>query len=212
MCGRTRSNAYLFSPADGRAMIVDPGVGAAPVLRAALERTGTTPEAILLTHGHFDHVWSARSLSDTYAIPVHIHAADRRWLDDPACGGYLPIITHAGRLAGRIRRVTPRRIEVIEGDTLALAGAEVRVVHTPGHTPGGVCFVSDGLCFTGDTLFAGGPGHTGYPGGSRVTLADSVARLLDELDDETRLLPGHGPETTVGRVRQRLAAVATPRR
>jgi glyoxylase-like metal-dependent hydrolase (beta-lactamase superfamily II) len=180
-------------------VIVDAGVGAAERIARRIDEHELRPSAILLTHGHPDHTWTARALSARYAIPAYLHAADWRWLDDPATGGSLPIVRLGGRLLGAVRWMRPARLEAVEPDVTLPLG--LRAIHTPGHTRGSTCFVAGEVCFTGDTVFASGPGHTGYPGGSRPELRRSVGTRLLGLADEVRLLPGHGPEATLERVR-----------
>lgn len=194
--GRARSNAYVYAPSGRQALIVDAGTGAAAKIADLVRAEGLEPQAIVLTHGHPDHIWTARELSDRYEIPAYIHAKDVSWFDDPATGGHLPFFRVAGRVYGRSRRLRPQRLEVV-GSAIAAAGLRIEVRHTPGHTPGSVCFVVDDICFAGDTVFSGGLGHTVYPGGSRRDLRESIRSLLS-LGDDFRVYPGHGRETTVG--------------
>lgn len=203
--GRARSNAYVLAPrGHGPCVIVDPGVGAAGKVAAAIRDASLEPQAILLTHGHPDHVWTAGELSERFDVPVHLHRDDERWLLDPACGGYVPLVRIAGRVVGRARRLRPSRLIALEpGRSVDVAGSAFGVLHTPGHTEGSTCIVVDDLCFAGDTVFRGGTGHTVYPGGRRSALIRSIRDELLRLPDRTRLLPGHGPETTVGSERER---------
>lgn len=212
VCGRARSNAYVYAPAGASCVVVDPGAGAAAPVAAFVRERRLVPEAILLTHGHPDHVWSARPLSVAWDVPVYLHPADDGWLADPACGGLLPVVRLGGRVAGRLCRLCPPRLEPMsDGDVLELAGASFRVLHTPGHTRGSVCLLTGGLCFTGDTVFAGGVGHTVYPGGDRAALRRSIRDRVLSLDDAVELRPGHGGPTTVGRSRRALEGFAGSR-
>lgn len=195
--GRARSNAYVLSPDGSRSVLVDPGVGAVPKIVRHVEDGGLRPEAILLTHGHPDHTWTAHALSERYGVTVYLHRDDWRWLDDPATGGHVPLVRLAGRVLGRVTRIRPARLEEVRG-TIEVAGIGFRTIHTPGHTRGSACFVAGDLCFVGDTAFAGGVGQTVYPGGHRGALRRSIREGLLGLADEVRLLPGHGPETTLG--------------
>lgn len=202
--GRARSNAYLFAPTgEGACVIVDPGAGVAERLAGRIRSEGLRPEAILLTHGHPDHVWSARRLSDAFEIPVYLHPADWGWLADPFTGRHYPLVSIGGRLVGRLRRLRPARLCEVDAGELTVAGTTFTVLHTPGHTAGGVCYLTDDVCFTGDTAFAGTLGHTTYPGGHKRLLRRSVRLELLGLADGARLYPGHGAETSVGRERAR---------
>lgn len=178
----------------GQALVVDPGADAARIA-AALEQAKLTPAAILLTHAHFDHIGGVPGLLARYpALPVLVGAAD------------VPVLTHPMNQLPPDYPPVPRPPTLVttdRRDTLAVfapggAYAELRVIETPGHTPGGVCyyFPGDGLLLSGDTLFAGSVGRTDFPGGDMATLRASL-RKLTALPDGTRVIPGHGPFTTL---------------
>jgi len=199
-------NCYVLAPRAGSdAIVVDPGQRAMGALRRVLDENRLTPAAVLLTHGHIDHIWSAQKVADTYGCPAFIHPADRFMLADPI-KGFGPRI---GQLAlGALFR-EPRQVVELDrdGDTLDLGGIAVAVDHTPGHTRGSVVFrVHDvggesgfgAVAFTGDTLFKQSVGRTDLPGGSGRDLLDSIVTKLLVLDDDTRVLPGHGESTTIG--------------
>jgi len=199
-------NCYVLAPRAGSdAIVVDPGQRAMGTLRRVLDENRLTPAAVLLTHGHIDHIWSAQKVADTYGCPAFIHPADRFMLADPI-KGFGPRI---GQLAlGALFR-EPRQVVELDrdGDTLDLGGIAVAVDHTPGHTRGSVVFrVHDvggesgfgAVAFTGDTLFKQSVGRTDLPGGSGRDLLDSIVTKLLVLDDDTRVLPGHGESTTIG--------------
>ena len=204
--GMLACNCYVLAPRAGSdAIVVDPGQRAMGTLRRILDENRLTPAAVLLTHGHIDHIWSAQKVADTYGCPAFIHPADRFMLADPI-KGFGPRI---GQLAlGALFR-EPRQIVELDrdGDTLDFGGIVVAVDHTPGHTRGSVVFrVPDAggesgfgaLAFTGDTLFKQSVGRTDLPGGSGRDLLDSIVTKLLVLDDDTRVLPGHGESTTIG--------------
>lgn len=203
MCGRVRSNAYVVADGQGHALLVDAGVGAARQVIAAVDRDGLVPQAVVLTHGHPDHIWTARQLSNAYGIPTYIHRDDLTWFRDPATGEHLAIFRWGGRTLGRVRRIRPKRLHVVEDGAHIDAGPfGVEVIHTPGHSKGSALLRIGDLCFTGDTVFKGNIGKV-YMGGDPVALEQSVRAKLLPLPDDLRLLPGHGSNTVVGDERER---------
>ncbi len=203
--GAFQANCFvLAAEAGGPCIVVDPGQDAEEPLRELLREHRLDPVAVLLTHGHFDHVFSVTPVCDGNDIPAWIHSEDRILLSDPMRG----LSAEAGQLfGGRVELREPREVRVLEdGVSLDLAGVTLVVDHTPGHTRGSVTFRSTteegvGLLVAGDVLFAGSIGRTDLPGGDRQQLLASLRDRVLVLDDETVVLPGHGPTTTVGRER-----------
>lgn len=201
MCGRARSNAYVYAATDGRALIVDAGMGAARQVVDLVGAEGLVPQALVLTHGHPDHIWQARELADRYEIPAYIHADDAVWFTDPATGARLPLVRTAGRVLARSRRLRPLRLQLVDGGMVAAGPFSISFLHTPGHSRGSACLVVDDLCFAGDTVFKGNVGKVVYPGGDRLALRESIRTKLLALSDDVRLYPGHGRQTSVGEER-----------
>lgn len=203
--GMLQCNCYILAARAGSdAIIVDPGQRAMGRIREILDENRLTPSAVLLTHGHVDHIWSAQKVADTYGCPVYIHPEDRFMLTDPI-KGFGPRLA---QLAFGVLFSEPKQVVELDrdGDKLYLGGITVTVDHTPGHTRGSVVFrVCDGpaeLAFTGDTLFKQSVGRTDLPGGSGRDLLNSIVTKLLVLDDDTVVLPGHGPQTTIGAERR----------
>jgi hydroxyacylglutathione hydrolase len=203
--GVLQCNCYVLAPHEGAdAIIVDPGQRAMGPLRRILDEHRLTPAAVLLTHGHIDHMWSAQKVSDTYGCPTYIHPEDRCMLTDPI-KGFGPRL--AQMAFGALFR-EPRQVVELDrdGDKIELGGLTVAVDHTPGHTRGSVVFrMGDGpseLAFTGDTLFKQSIGRTDLEGGSGRDLLTSIVTKLLVLDDDTVVLPGHGPKSTIGAERR----------
>ena len=199
--GLLACNCYVLAPRAGAdAVIVDPGQRAMGQLRRILDDNHLTPAAVLLTHGHIDHIWSAQKVSDSYGCPAYIHPEDRFMLSDPI-KGFGPRIAQI--LASTLFS-EPRQVVELDsdGEQLALAGMVVRVDHTPGHTRGSVVFRvgadTHDVVFTGDTLFRQSVGRTDLPGGSGRDLLGSIMTKLMVLADDTVVLPGHGESTTIG--------------
>ncbi len=217
--GMLACNCYVLAPHAGAdAIVVDPGQRAMGNLRRILDENRLTPAAVLLTHGHIDHMWSAQKVGDTFGCPVFIHPEDRYMLADPIRGFGPAILGRLGQIAlGALFR-EPRQVVELDrdGDKLELGGITVTVDHTPGHTRGSVVFrvdragLSGGqersdpgisgvpLAFTGDTLFKQTVGRTDLLGGSGRDLLGSIVEKLLVLDDDTLVLPGHGESTTIG--------------
>ncbi|WP_445169984.1 MBL fold metallo-hydrolase [Mycolicibacterium sp. Dal123E01] len=205
--GMLACNCYVLAPRAGAdAIVVDPGQRAFANLRRILDENRLTPAAVLLTHGHIDHMWSAQKVGDTFGCPVYIHPEDRFMLADPIRGFGPAILGKLGQIAfGALFREPKQVVELDrDGDKLELGGMTVTVDHTPGHTRGSVVFrvdradTQDPLAFTGDTLFKQTVGRTDLPGGSGNALLTSIVEKLLVLDDDTLVLPGHGESTTIG--------------
>lgn len=198
-------NCYVLATKQGAdAIVVDPGQRAMAPLRKILDENRLTPAAVLLTHGHVDHMWSAQKVGDTYGCPVFIHPEDREMLTDPIKG----LGPRLAQLALSTMFREPRQVVELDrdGDKVELGGVTVTVDHTPGHTRGSVVFrVAQGpseLAFTGDTLFKQSIGRTDLYGGSGRDLLTSIVSKLLVLDDDTVILPGHGPRSTIGAERR----------
>jgi hydroxyacylglutathione hydrolase len=203
--GVLQCNCYVLAPRAGSdAIVIDPGQRAFGPLRRILDENRLTPAAVLLTHGHIDHIWSAQKVSDTYGCPTYIHPDDRHMLTDPI-QGFGPRLAQLA-FAAMFRE--PRQLVELDrdGDKVELGGITVTVDHTPGHTKGSVVFrIADGpaeMVFSGDTLFKQSVGRTDLPGGSGRDLLGSILTKLLVLDDATVVLPGHGPKTTIGAERR----------
>lgn len=197
------ANCYVV-PVGASCVVVDPGAGVAGQVRAAVASAGLTPEAILLTHGHLDHTWCAAELSEAWAVPVLVHEQDAYRLADPV-GSLGPLGAQLAAMVGSPEGPpAPARLETFgaEGDAPVTVLDGVRAVHAPGHTQGSTVYLVDGLeagetALTGDVLFAGTIGRCDLPGGDERAMAATLRRLA-LLDAGTRVLPGHGPWTTIG--------------
>jgi hydroxyacylglutathione hydrolase len=204
--GAFAANCYLVASAPGEeCVIIDPGQDAEPGIEDLLARYRLKPIAVLLTHGHVDHMWSVAPVCGARNIPAYIHPDDRDLLSDP--GKSLSLSAKQQFLGGMTFSEPDDVKELIDGAILTLAGCNFTVSHTPGHTQGSVTYRGgeasspsrpglDAL-FTGDLLFAGSIGRTDLPGGDDRAMAASLYRTLT-LPDETVVLPGHGPQTTIG--------------
>lgn len=196
--GSFATNCYVVAPQAGaECLIIDPGQEAEQGIEDIISQHRLRPVAVLLTHGHIDHIWSVAPVCGAKEIPAYIHPDDRALLSDPARGlGLL-----AGQqLFGGLTFTEPDDVaELTDGMTVRLAGLELVVDHAPGHTPGSVTFrAAEEVMFSGDLLFAGSIGRTDLPGGDLPTILDSLARVCLTLPDQTLVLPGHGPRTTIG--------------
>ncbi len=188
--GPLETNCYLFfCPESRECAIIDPGAEAERIfpLITSLE---LKPIIILNTHGHVDHTGANVEIKERYKVPIAMHSADLPFLEES-------LQLEFGLLLGA--RPTPRPDRLLsDGDRIKIGQFDLQVIHTPGHSPGSVCFYTSGLLFSGDTLFCGGLGRTDLPGGSWKDLAASLRSRILTYPEETLVLPGHGPQTTIG--------------
>jgi hydroxyacylglutathione hydrolase len=188
--GAFAENCYLIGDAaTGDAAVVDPGEEV-ELFRRRARTEGWTIRAIWLTHAHVDHVAGVAALKAATGAPVFLHPADRPLYDG--------VPAQAALFGLDVAPPPPPDGALADGLSLSLGGFAFRVVHTPGHSPGGVSLVGHGLAFVGDTLFAGSIGRTDLPGGDLEALLRSVHERLFTLPDETVVHAGHGPATTIG--------------
>jgi hydroxyacylglutathione hydrolase len=178
----------------GPAVIIDPADDA-PAILAAVDTRGVA--AIVLTHGHFDHIGAVRPLIASTGAPLMVHADDADALSDATTtGGALFGFPHTAPAPDRI---------LVDGDVIEAGEVRLTVLHTPGHTPGGICLFAEDSSgqtphlFSGDTVFAGSVGRTDFPGGDGRALSRSIAKKVAVLPPETHVHPGHGPDSTAGR-------------
>lgn len=215
--GSFRANCYVIAPqSGGECVVIDPGQDSAEPLKEVLDQHILTPVAVLLTHGHPDHVAGAAALCREADVPAYLHSADQHLLTDPLSGLTQQLQQQLAALD--LTGLRPPEVRSFGSDSatssrtttthLDLAGLSIVVDHAPGHTAGSVVFRlaatqgADGgrpeLLFTGDTLFAGSVGRTDLPGGSWENLRNSLRSVLLTRADDAVILPGHGPSSTIG--------------
>lgn len=205
------TNCFVIATGPGsECLVVDPGQGAASPLRDVLAEHRLRPVAVLLTHGHIDHVWSVAPVAAGYGIPAYIHPDDRYRLVDPI--GASVMMSREQLLSmteGELDLTEPDDIRPLtDGEAIDIAGLTLAVRHAPGHTEGSVAFIAPRdsqdppVMFSGDLLFEGSVGRTDLPGGDSNRMVDSLRRVVLTLDDDTYVLPGHGQPTTIGRERE----------
>lgn len=185
--GPLGTNCYLvYDEASSEGILVDPAEPSSEV-KEYIEQNRINVKYILNTHGHADHIEG----NAYFGYPVLIHKDDEPYLEDPSKN--LSVL-HGGENPEMPQEVS----NVADGDVVKLGGESCQLIHTPGHSPGGVCMKCGDLLFAGDTLFCDGVGRTDLPGGSYADLAKSVKEKLFSLPENTKVFPGHGPETTIG--------------
>lgn len=182
-------NCYVISDDNGIGAVIDPGGNAERIL-AYIKKENLDIRYVLNTHGHGDHIGADDAVRDGTGAPLYIHAADADMLTDAR--------KNLSAFMGYQALARPADVLLHGGEEIAVGDIKLKVVCTPGHSAGGVCFVGDGFVFSGDALFADSIGRTDFPGGSQVELVSSIKRELMVLPDETEVYPGHGPKTTIG--------------
>jgi len=202
------TNCYLAATGPGEeCVVIDPGKDAAPGVAEVVREHRLKPVAVLVTHGHVDHMWCVAPVAGTYDATAWIHPQDRHLLANPMAG--ISPETTAMLLGGNYEFAEPGEVrELADGDDLELAGLRLAVDHTPGHTRGSVTFrtpygdagISE-VMFSGDLLFAGSIGRTDLPGGDHPTMLESLRTKVLTLPDDVVVLPGHGEQTSIGRER-----------
>jgi hydroxyacylglutathione hydrolase len=190
--GPVATNVYVLADARTReAIAIDTATPSLAWIRESLEAHGWTLKLIVTTHGHWDHIGDNAAVAAHTGAEIAVHPADRQRLLEPV-PLYAPF------------EIVPSvpAVELAEGGEIRFGELRLRVLHTPGHTEGSVCLqaADEGILFSGDTLFSGGWGRVDLPGGSAEAMAASIARLV-ELEDTLRVMPGHGPATTIARER-----------
>ncbi len=202
------TNAYVVSIGKKECIVIDPGAEGEKI-RSRLEVLNVAPKAIIATHGHIDHTGAINHILDAYDadIPVCIHEADAAFFAESAAQTNRETFAQFGdqgtEVLDELFNETPKPTVFLKhGDTIL--DSDLQVLCTPGHTPGGISLYSEerGVVFSGDTLFFKGIGRTDIPGGDAGRLRDSIEKVLFELPPETRLFPGHGPNSTIERERK----------
>ena len=206
--GPWATNCYVIAAgSSSECLVIDPGKDAARGVAEVVREHRLKPVAVLLTHGHIDHMWSVAPVAGSYDATAWIHPADRHLLSDPMRG--ISADSAAMMLGANLSFAEPDDVrELSDGAALELAGLLLSVDHTPGHTWGSVTFRTPAatadvpeVMFSGDLLFRGSIGRTDLPGGDHPTMLRTLATKVLPLDDATVVLPGHGPQTSIGQER-----------
>ena len=194
--GLLEVNCYILGDEETKeAVVIDPGGDEQEILDS-LQYHNLTLKLIIDTHGHFDHVDANQPLKEATGAQIAIHAADAQMLSKPSMEALF--------FTGNRLRTSEADILLQEGDVLTFGSYRLKVLHTPGHTPGGISLVLEDhpLVYVGDTLFAGSIGRTDFPGGDFNTLINGVRQKIFPLGDHFTVYPGHGPVTTIGQERK----------
>ncbi|MGV3465930.1 MAG: MBL fold metallo-hydrolase [Heyndrickxia sp.] len=190
--GLLQTNCYVLYNQQKECIIFDPGAEGDKLI-TILEKEQLHPQAILLTHAHFDHIGAVDEVRQNYNIPVFVHEKEANWLTNPTLNGSQLFLNGRSIVASPADRIIKRE------ETLSIGGFAFKILETPGHSPGSVSFYVNDIntVFAGDTLFQGSIGRTDLPGGDHEQLLNSIEEKLLSLPKETFVLPGHGPVTTI---------------
>lgn len=188
--GPLETNCYVFGDEESREVVViDPG-GEVRQVHSFIQKNHLTVKYVINTHGHGDHIGA----NGSFAAAILVHKIDKDLLHDP----HLNLSESFGT-----RIASPQATRLLDdGDTVQVGRLTLEVIHTPGHTPGGICLRHDNVLFSGDTLFFEGVGRTDLPNGSSSALISSIKSRLMTLPDDCKVYPGHGPQTTIGHERE----------
>ena len=187
-------NCYVVSDNTGEGVVIDPG-GMASTILEYIREARLSIKAVLNTHGHCDHIGADDAIRDATEAPLYIHKEDAPMLGD--------VKLNLSAFMGFRALARPAEHLLSEGDVISFGQSKLEVLHTPGHSKGGVCFVGNGVVFTGDTLFAGSIGRSDFPGGSEVELIGNIKKRLLVLPDDMKVYSGHGPSSEIGWERAR---------
>ena len=193
--GPFASNCYIVGSEDSKeGIIIDPGDEAGRILKEVKD-SDLDIKSIVLTHGHSDHTAALKEVKEAIGAQIAIHTDDVGTLKQKLLGIFMG--------AGFKSPPPPDRL-LSDGDVISVSGLELKVIHTPGHSRGSICLLGDGILFSGDTLFNGGIGRSDLPGsgGNHQQLIKSIHSRLLVLDDDVKVCPGHGPDTTIGAERR----------
>jgi glyoxylase-like metal-dependent hydrolase (beta-lactamase superfamily II) len=203
------TNCWIIAPGPrSEAIIVDPGMDSRRGIEQVVAEHGLRPVAVVLSHGHLDHMWSVLPVCDGYDIPAWIHPGDRALLADPWAGVSGETRMAFAGVVGAADFAEPSDVrELVDGSVLEIAGMTFTADHAPGHTPGSTAFRmmdtgAEPVMISGDLLFAGSIGRTDLPGGDHAAMLASLSRVVLPQPDEMVVLPGHGETTTIGAERR----------